>query len=143
MGFGDIAELKGYSIGNCPQALTYRHHADINNTFPLSFMLSVELKCSLCLSQKTKYQICELELCSFLSLELASLCNCRQTQHHFTVLANSSSSCQLLISRWQASLYNCLNKAEDLSLGVRWCFLVISTVMCQCLFSPNGKWGLV
>lgn len=41
----DVAEQKVYSIGYCNQAVTYMHHADKNNIFPLSFMLSVELKC--------------------------------------------------------------------------------------------------
>lgn len=36
----DVAEQKGYSIGYCTQAVTYMHHADINNIFPLIFMLS-------------------------------------------------------------------------------------------------------
>lgn len=74
---------------------------------------------------KNKYQICDLKDWSFLFLKLASLCNPRQTKHHFTVLANSSSSSQLTDGRLV-----CINVETRLRISL-WEFSVASWYFLQ------------
>lgn len=81
---------------------------------------------------RAKYQTGDLEEWSSVSLELTSLCSPRQTRHHLTTVANSSSSSQLLIRRWQTGLYKRLNKADNLTWGGHSFSPVLSTLCRQC-----------